>query len=202
VEERQYYSSANDAPDGAPGYQKSLSSSLTNAKAKGFEKRRRSPQDEEKEKARLQNLVDTFARKAVRGCLVTHVDERRGDQTACLYRIDKNLRHLTLLSKEDRKVVAECPLKDIQDIYLVEDGEECFPPSVLRQVSGADRGLLLMLVFGSSDANVFSFCMLEESCESRDMFLESMRILSIYASHAPPVDNNNLGIPAASARRN
>jgi len=172
---------------------------LNGASAPGRGRRRRCPEDEAAEKARLQSLVDSFTKGAVRGRPSAHVDDRKGKRTETLYRIDRNLRHLTLLARDDRRVIAECPIKDIQDIYLLEDGEECFPPQAVRAVEPHERELLLMLVHGGSQEKVFSFCMLEESRESRDNFLESMRVLNIYAANAPAADTNHLS--PASARR-
>jgi hypothetical protein len=182
---------------GASGSSDSLSAKGESAPGRG--KRRRCPEDEAVEKARLQSLVDSFTKGAVRGCPSAHVDDRRGTRTETLYRIDRNLRHLTLLARDDRRVIAECPIKDIQDIYLLEDGEECFPPQVVRGVEPHERELLLMLVHGGSHEKAFNFCMLEESRESRDRFLESMRVLNIYAANAPAADTNHLS--PASARR-
>jgi len=168
----------------------------------GRGKRRRRPEDDAAEQARLQSLLDSFARGAVRGCPAVHVDDR-GVRTEALYRIDRSLRHLTLLARDDRRLIGECPIKDIQDIYLLEDGQECFPPQVVKSVGPNERELLLMLVHGGSQERAFSFCMLEESRESRDRFLESMRVLSIYAANAPAADANRLGVPASptGARR-
>jgi len=169
-----------------------LSRGSKKPKSRAMEKRQRSSEDETVEKARLQSLVDSFAKKAVRGCPCTHLDDRRGERTEALYRIDKSLRHLTLLAKDDRRVIAECPIQEIQDIYLLDDGEECFPPDVVKRLKPHERELLLMVVHGSSQTKVFSFCMMEESRESRDKFLESLRVLSIYAVHAPAQDRNHL----------
>ncbi|CAK0810497.1 unnamed protein product, partial [Prorocentrum cordatum] len=90
---------------------------------------RRHPASEEEavEKARLQSLVDSFAKRAVRGCPCTYLDGMGRARIDALYRLDESLRRLTLLAKGDRSVIAECSIEDIQDIYLLEDdGEE--PP--------------------------------------------------------------------------
>lgn len=150
------------------------------------------------EKVRVQTLLDSFAKRATRGCPSTHVDGRAGGRTDALYRIDKSLGHLTLLAKDDRRVLAECPIKSIQDVYLLDDGEECFPPGVVKRVRPHERDLLMMVVHGGGHGKkALGFCVLEESLEGRDQFLESMRLLTIYAEHAPPADPNRLGVPVS-----
>lgn len=199
IEDRQFVAVTTDERADQSSGAGNLSLSARARKSPQDEQRHRSSEDEAGEKARLQSLVDAFAKKAVRGCPSTHLDDRTGGRTETLYRIDKTLRHLTLLAKDDRRVMAECPIEEIQDIYLVEDGEECFPPGALERVHPNERELLLMLVYGSSSTKVFSFCMLEDSRQSRDMFLESMRVLSIYAAHAPPADKDHLTVPACAS---
>jgi len=80
-----------------------------------------------------------------------------------------------------------CPIGDIQDIYsIVEDGPGCFPPEVIAGVASQDEmERLLMVVYrNAGKKNLVRFCILEGSCESRDAFLECLRILCIYAQSA------------------
>jgi len=170
-------------------------------KLQGRRNRGQVAEDETMERVRMQTLLDSFAKRATKGCPSTYLDGRRGARTDALYRIDRSLRHLTVLAKDDRRVVAECPIKDIQDIYLLSDGEECFPPEVVKRVKPDERDLLVMIVHGGGHEKTLGFCVLEESLESRDELLECMRLLTIYAEHAPQIDPHRLGVPASPGGR-
>jgi len=145
------------------------------------------------EKARLQSMVDSFVKKAVRGCPCAHIDNQTGDRTEALYRIDRSLRRFTLVAKDDGRVIAESPIEGIQDIYVLDDGEDCLPPEVRHQVKPHERKSVLMVVHGQSQnrrrslakQSASCFCIVEESRERRDVFLETMKVFSIYAQHSP-----------------
>lgn len=147
------------------------------------------------EKTHRQSVVDSFVKKAVRGRPSTHIDNQTGGRTESLYHIDKGLRHFTLSAKDDGRIIAECPIEEIQDIYVLDDGENCLPPEVVRQVGPHERDCVLMVVHGHLPDRARSltrkyascFCIVEESREGRDVFLESMRVSSIYAQHSPVV---------------
>lgn len=145
-------------------------------------------EEKEAEKVRLQALVNTFAKKAVRGCPCVYLKEGTGDRVKTQYRIDKSLEHLIIINAEDAShAEVTCPISAIQDIYsLVEDGAACFPTEVIKVLKPEEMELLLMVVFRNSSDKMFRFCLLEDSRESRDIFLECLRILCIYAQSAPP----------------
>mmetsp|Transcript_93208 Transcript_93208/g.285269 ORF Transcript_93208/g.285269 Transcript_93208/m.285269 type:complete len:223 (-) Transcript_93208:88-756(-) len=148
----------------------------------------RSLTEEEKqaEKARLQGLVNSFAKRAVRGCPCEYIREGVAERVASQYRIDKSLELLSVHNAADPSLQeVSCPIAAIQDIYaLVEDGETCFPQEVVKVLRPEERDLLLMVVYKTGD-KMFRFCILEETKDSRDIFLECLRILCIYAQSAP-----------------
>jgi len=146
-----------------------------------------SPEEKEVEKARLQQLVNTFAKKAVRGCPCTYINTVSKERFATEYRIDKSLEFLIILSPNDKnKPEITCPISGIEDIYsMAEDGQSCFPLDVLSLVPPEHRELLLMVVFRSGHDKHIRFCMTETTRESRDVFLECLRILCIYAQSPP-----------------
>mmetsp|Transcript_101832 Transcript_101832/g.294695 ORF Transcript_101832/g.294695 Transcript_101832/m.294695 type:complete len:236 (-) Transcript_101832:128-835(-) len=148
----------------------------------------RSLTEEEKtaEKDRLQSLVNSFAKRAVRGCPCFYVREGTGERLSTHYRIDKSLGYLLVLSTQDRRLQeVSCPIAAIQDIYsFIEDGEACFPPEVIKHLTPEQKEMLLMVVYRSG-ARLFRFCLLEMSMETRDVFLECLRVLCIYAQSAP-----------------
>lgn len=144
-----------------------------------------------REKLRLQSLVNSFARRAVKGCPCTYLKASAGDPERyrafpTQYRIDRGLENLVVVSAEDPNLAdVTCPIAAIQDIYsLREDDEACFPPEVVRALGPEDRDLLLMIVLQSHD-RALKFCILEESTEARDELLEALRILCIYTQSSP-----------------
>mmetsp|Transcript_28119 Transcript_28119/g.77414 ORF Transcript_28119/g.77414 Transcript_28119/m.77414 type:complete len:228 (-) Transcript_28119:263-946(-) len=144
------------------------------------------PEEKEQEKARIQDMVNRFARSALVGCPCVCIREASGERIATKYRINKNLEYLVVLSARDEaKAEITCPIADIQDIYsYVEDGETCFPPVVLSALRPEELELLLMVVFHADGDKVYRFCLLEQCIDARDTFLECLRILCIYASSA------------------
>lgn len=151
-----------------------------------FSGRSLSPEEKESEKVRLQQLVNSFAKAALRGCKCTHVKES-GERNATKYRIDKSLEYLIIESSQgDALADVTCPIGAIQDIYCVmEDGAECFPPEVIHAVKAQEMENLLMVVYRSGQDKILRFYLLEDSAESRDVFLECLRILCIYAQSTP-----------------
>jgi len=162
-----------------------------------FSARSLSPEEKEAEKARLQQLVNNFAKKAVRGCPCVYIKESTGERVTTQYRIDKSLEYLIVVSNQDTsRAEVTCPIASIQDIYsLVEDGEGCFPAEVVSKLSAEDQKMLLMVVYRNGQSKMFRFCLLEESPDTRDTFLECLRILCIYAQSAP----QSSGAPPAAA---
>lgn len=140
------------------------------------------PEEKEQEKARLQQLVNSFAKKAVKGCPCVYLKEGTGKRSSTQYRINKSLEHLVIENPKDpSQADVMCPIAGIQDIYSVsEDGEACFPQDVLQTLIPEEKELLLMVVYRSGQKQ-FRFCLLEASPNSRDVFLECLRILCIYA---------------------
>mmetsp|Transcript_24523 Transcript_24523/g.47654 ORF Transcript_24523/g.47654 Transcript_24523/m.47654 type:complete len:195 (-) Transcript_24523:47-631(-) len=150
-----------------------------------YSERSLTAQEKEQEKARLQTLVNTFARQAVKGCPCKFFREGGGGLLATSYCIDKGLDRLMIMSPDnsDSREVT-CTISSIQDIYsLIEDGSACFPPEVVNVLRPDEQQLLLMVVYQGNNGKM-RFCIVEESCESRDNFLECLRILCIYSQSA------------------
>lgn len=156
-------------------------------------------EQKEAEKSRLQALVNSFAKKAVKGCMCVYLKESTGEQCATQYRIDKSLEYLIVVCNQDAaRAEVTCPIAAIQDIYsLAEDGEGCFPADVVAKLTPEEQKLLLMVVYRNGESKMFRFCLLEESPESRDTFLECLRILCIYAQSAPQTSTWSQGAAAA-----
>merc|ERR1711920_996099 len=136
------------------------------------------------EEARLQELVTAFAGQLVRGRPCTYFDQATGKRATAQYRTDKKIQRLTIVPSRGTPQVA-CPLGVIQDIYcFAYDGEACFPPKIVSNLKPNEPELLLMVVYEGTHGENQSFCILEESSDSRDTFMECMRILSVYAKAA------------------
>lgn len=140
-------------------------------------------EEKEAEKTRIQEMVNIFARKAVRGCSCVFINESSGVHSTTNYRIDKGLEYLIVMSEDDKnKAELTCPIARIRDIFSVaEDGETYFPLRVLSTLQLNEMELLLMVVYSGNQDQLFRFCVLENSCESRDIFVECLRILCVYA---------------------
>merc|ERR1712113_373705 len=124
-----------------------------------------------------------MGKKALTGCPCTYFARDTGDRIAGSYRIDQRLQHFSVMTARNdaAEEALRCPLAAVQDVYtFVEDGERCFQPEMVAKLNQRDKELLIKIVYRTSDETSW-FCMLEESPESRDVFLESLNILCIYA---------------------
>lgn len=135
------------------------------------------------EKTQLQRLVDAFAHTAIRGRPCKFVNSR----LECVdteYRLDSSLQYLLVFSAVNKNLVeVQCNIGRIQDIHTyAEDGPGCFHPKILQNICDAhDLHNLMMMTFLDRKGEPCSFCMLEVSPEGREEFLQSMRVLGIYA---------------------
>lgn len=105
---------------------------------------------------------------------------------ATRYRIDRGLDNLSVVSADDPRLAdVTCPIGAIQDIYSFrDDNVACFPSEVVSCLRPQDHDLLLMITFRSNDS-CFKFCILMESAETRDVFLEALRTLCAFMQEFP-----------------
>jgi len=143
----------------------------------------------EEQKARLQALVTEFVKKAVRGCSCTCLVE--GDagsvqRVAAKYYLDTPLRWLTVAPVEDGPGRARCPLGSLKDIlHAGKDGRAFLGPEVMSVLGPGEAELLLALAFRGTAGPRSTVLLLMESTESRDAFLESLQVLSLYVQTQP-----------------
>mmetsp|Transcript_17124 Transcript_17124/g.48711 ORF Transcript_17124/g.48711 Transcript_17124/m.48711 type:complete len:177 (+) Transcript_17124:87-617(+) len=129
--------------------------------------------------------VNAFLKRAVQGCPCTYFAD--GKRVKTKYYIDQQLENLFVAASIDNSApVVTCPLAAIQDIYLVDDGAGCIPAEVLSALQPAERELFYMVVFADRGERTARFCVLDSSRSSRDICLESLKILSIGALISPP----------------
>lgn len=141
------------------------------------------PAQQMQQKAALQRLVNTFAHDAVRGRPCKFINSRL-ECCSTEYRLDSSLQYLLVFSSTDHSSVeVQCNVGRIQDIHTyAEDGPNCFHPQIVSNVGNPeDLQNLMMMTYLDRRGEPCSFCLIEASTESRDVFLQSMRVLGIYA---------------------
>lgn len=131
----------------------------------------------------MRQLVRQFAKSAVMGCPCTCVCEGSAKLVRTRYRISQSLEHLIILEPDDfSKAEITCRIDDIHDIYsIAEDGEACFPAKVLKALKPEELKRLLMVCYRGGSRTTLRFLLLVENAEECDRFLESMRILCMFA---------------------
>jgi len=143
-------------------------------------------------KASLTRAVHGFMRNAIRGSGCVYLLESTKERIATVYTVDKDLKHLIILSPKDNDgALAVCPIGMIEDLYCVEqDGEDYFPGELLNSLSNAERDLLVMIVYRKKvdDSTLYRLCLFCENRLVRDEFLECMRVLSVYCKSLPKLE--------------
>merc|ERR1739838_711912 len=85
--------------------------------------------------------------------------------------------HIQVTQEENMRNIV-FPIHTIEDIYQIEDGDDCFAPALLASLAPEERPRLLVIVF-SLEAHCApqAVCLLEESSQARDTLLELLRLL-------------------------
>eukprot|EP00443_Scrippsiella_acuminata_P072703 CAMPEP_0115404234 /NCGR_PEP_ID=MMETSP0271-20121206/17309_1 /TAXON_ID=71861 /ORGANISM="Scrippsiella trochoidea, Strain CCMP3099" /LENGTH=209 /DNA_ID=CAMNT_0002828195 /DNA_START=82 /DNA_END=711 /DNA_ORIENTATION=- len=120
------------------------------------------------------------ASSAAAGRKCTLLSERTGARTAGEYVVEAESLQLTVRatgSSERPEVLHRCPLMQIEDIYTVEDGEDCFPQEVIDSLQSEEKDGLFMIVHVVDDPNAEAaqLCLVEASRSDRDNLLEHLR---------------------------
>merc|ERR1712217_163790 len=145
----------------------------------------------EQERIKLRKVMDTFTRKALEGIPCTYIQEEDGKASlvGASYGLDRTFTgiHLTCLQGTSSELSVTCPLVNIEDVYTVAaDGEDCFPPAVLEAVGAKDMERLIMVVYEGGQRETtgepLRFCILEESVESVQVFMDCLQTLHTYAA--------------------
>jgi len=139
--------------------------------------------DSSEELARVKNMVSAFTERAVEGVFCTYLKERTQERLAGLYCIDSSAKYIIILSGDnlDSQEVA-CPIADIAEMYSLEnDGADCFPNAVVAMLNPEEAHRLFMVVYRrKDDQKKIRFCILEDSREGRDIFMQSVSVLAVY----------------------
>lgn len=147
-----------------------------------------SPEEKAREKARLQELVKSFAKRAVQGITCTLVTDS-GALRPAKYHIDKRLQKL-MIKVEDQDppdFSRTCPLAQITEIYRPEDGEHFFPKTV-QDLNDDQKKRLLMISYTGERSASERFLFLENDTFDRERFLTCMKILRFYSQTNTPKD--------------
>mmetsp|Transcript_28120 Transcript_28120/g.70635 ORF Transcript_28120/g.70635 Transcript_28120/m.70635 type:complete len:210 (-) Transcript_28120:472-1101(-) len=120
------------------------------------------------------------ASSAAAGRKCTLLSERTGARTAGEYVVEAESLQLTVRatgSSERPEVLHRCPLMQIEDIYTVEDGEDCFPQEVIDSLQSEEKDGLFMIVHVVDDPNAEAaqLCLVEASRSDRDNLLEHLK---------------------------
>lgn len=146
------------------------------------------PEEKAAEKARLQDLVKTFAKNAVQGVACQLLEEQTGRMVAAKYNIDKQLKKMTVKSTEEGVSLQHVvPLACIQEIYRIEDGEGSFPKTA-QNVNPPDLDRILMCLYTPDERTQQSqrLCFFEASPMDKERFLTCMKILRLYSQTSTP----------------
>lgn len=125
------------------------------------------------------NLAATSAAKGKR---CTFVSARTGARAAAEYVVDVDALQLVvrMSGRDGRSELAACPVMAIEDIFTIDDGEDCFPIEVLQSLTPEEKDGLFMVVHARDDlsADVTHLCLVEASRSARDDLLEYLKELT------------------------
>eukprot|EP00405_Crypthecodinium_cohnii_P041095 CAMPEP_0206560944 /NCGR_PEP_ID=MMETSP0325_2-20121206/21321_1 /ASSEMBLY_ACC=CAM_ASM_000347 /TAXON_ID=2866 /ORGANISM="Crypthecodinium cohnii, Strain Seligo" /LENGTH=228 /DNA_ID=CAMNT_0054062793 /DNA_START=333 /DNA_END=1019 /DNA_ORIENTATION=+ len=136
----------------------------------------------EEEKKRLQRVVNEFVRQALPGRPCTFLDPRYQVRMPARLRVPKNLLTLSVVVGEEPFSEAfRCDMANIKDVYSYAiDGRECFDPVLVGLALPQELDLLLTIVCNDGSR----LHILEDTLASRDILLECLKILCVYAQAA------------------
>mmetsp|Transcript_95645 Transcript_95645/g.239654 ORF Transcript_95645/g.239654 Transcript_95645/m.239654 type:complete len:206 (-) Transcript_95645:143-760(-) len=123
------------------------------------------------------------AASAAAGRKCTLLSEKTGARTEAEYVVDADLLQLTVRMASNfgqPEVLHSCPIMNIEDIFTVEDGEDCFPPRVMESLTSEEKGGLFMIVQSTHGPNTdfAKLCLVEASRADREDLLEHLKDMS------------------------
>jgi hypothetical protein len=123
-----------------------------------------------------QELVTRFAQEAVRGCACQYVNHE--GCIAAHYLIDEKLEHFSVVPNGAHDLAVCCPLAKVQDIVsFANAGDTMFPPDVTSILDYASTEFLVMVAFDCQNSLPSKLCLVLESCEKRDAFVNALTML-------------------------
>mmetsp|Transcript_45531 Transcript_45531/g.114717 ORF Transcript_45531/g.114717 Transcript_45531/m.114717 type:complete len:229 (+) Transcript_45531:121-807(+) len=177
-------------PDELPGLMPSLLMSKAHRRfgdlhARKFEMLKTVVEGEEPEQLAVDSEEGPlgFAASAARGRRCVCVLEDTGARMSAEYFVDANSGSLVLTVTEQgrRPESLVCPVRSIEDIYTIDDGEECFPGHMIKSLTPAERAGLFLIVISAADADIepTSVYLVEVSQSARDDLLKHLQDLLV-----------------------
>jgi len=136
--------------------------------------------------AESEDEYTNFADSVGKGRNCTRLLEATGARINVKYSVDHASRCLVVKTAglpAQQEVV--CRIACIEDIYTLEDGDECFPPQVVESLAQEEKEGLFLIVYTTTDARgrpheePVSLCMVEASRRARDDLMEHLKRLSL-----------------------
>mmetsp|Transcript_146639 Transcript_146639/g.372139 ORF Transcript_146639/g.372139 Transcript_146639/m.372139 type:complete len:205 (+) Transcript_146639:95-709(+) len=126
----------------------------------------------------LADLTSSFSRS--RRC--KHLCESTAARAEAEYFVDEDLGHLVVRVKTTGGAGRQpdtivCPLGSIEDIYTVDDGEDCFPSHIIESLTPQEKEGLFLIVCTppSHDVEPSGIYLLEASKSARDGLLKHLQ---------------------------
>lgn len=142
--------------------------------------------DKAEEKARLQELVKSFAKRATKGIECHFLNPETRKLSPARYFLEKDLRELCV--KGEGMPDVTCPIAQVTDILRVEEDTSFLPSAVVEMLSEMQRKNLL--VIQQRDRQLL---LVESSTADADTFFTSMRVLRLYCQQQDYVRANGGG---------
>jgi len=141
------------------------------------------PKDKNKEKARLQDLVKVFAKRATKGISCNFLNSTTGQVSPCRYFLENDLRELRV--NVDGMPDMSCDISEVSDINTFRNDESCLPRNVVPMLSDSMKSKLIVIQHRDN-----YILLLEASSEDADTFFTSMRVLRLYCQQQDYVRAN------------
>jgi len=129
--------------------------------------------DKIEEKAKLQERVQSFAKRATRGIDCSLGNTQTNDWQPATYLLGKGLKEFIV--RQPGGADQAYPIADIQDIIRVQDDERVASLALTQTLDAEGRKRMFLVQCGSKE-----IYLLEKNVEDADIFCSSMRVLRLY----------------------
>mmetsp|Transcript_84179 Transcript_84179/g.146187 ORF Transcript_84179/g.146187 Transcript_84179/m.146187 type:complete len:206 (-) Transcript_84179:69-686(-) len=129
--------------------------------------------DKAEERARLQERVQTFAKRASRGIEASLWNPQTRQWLPMSYTLGKGLKEL-IVQVEGRSDEV-CQISKLRDILRVEDDESSIPVEMTATINEESKRRMLLVQYPGKNLYI-----LEKSIEDAEIFFSSMRVVRLY----------------------
>jgi len=116
------------------------------------------------------------------GSPCTFLHEATGRRSAAAYCVDERAGTLTVTAgpRQDGEPGLVCSVDAIEDIFVFDDGDDCFPPSVVARLQVGEKERLFRILYAcQAGGGIRSMCVLEQSQARREALLEHLKSLKL-----------------------